>query len=502
MIAAMSTGQSLWKRALVAAASVVFASQTALAAEASATNHDAWFDPQNPAPSSSTAAPATLAPPPAPSASNSDAERPSLAPSPLLENRGGNAASAASSDNDAEDRDPRALTDFRPHLDPYGTWVQHPTYGTVWIPSPSVVGNEFTPYLSNGRWALDEGNNWIWVSDYPFGGVVFHYGRWVWIGGTGWAWVPGYRYAPAWVSWRVPVGSYAYVGWAPLGPSFVWYNGYASAYWYGVTLPWYYCSSYYVFRPHVHYYVVHDRGLVNRLHANTRVYVPASGVGVRRVSTFSGPSLASARVPAQAVPSQRVRAMPVRGTLSPSAPSPFSRSSARAGAAARFPAAASPAPARPERFRAPADLSAAARSRGSFRGAAPAPRSVSPPVSPPQPPARLAPRPSAPRLAPPIAPRRPSPSAPRVTPSPRQPRSFSPSPPAVRPAPRSFSPSPRSSSPPPRSFSPAPRSFRPAPRSFRPAPAPRSFSPAPRSFSPAPRSFGPRGGGFHPRGRR
>jgi len=69
---------------------------------------------------------------------------------------------------------------------------------------------------------LDTENNWVWMSDYPFGGIVFHYGRWVWIESVGWAWVPGRRYAPAWVVWRVPSDSYDYVGWAPAPPDYGW----------------------------------------------------------------------------------------------------------------------------------------------------------------------------------------------------------------------------------------------------------------------------------------
>jgi hypothetical protein len=497
MIAPMSTGRCFWKRVLFTALTVALTGQTALAAEG---NDGTWFDPQNPdARAGAGTAPAAAPPPPA----NPADEHPSLPPSPLLQDRGGANAAAADTAADSEDRDPRALSEFRPTLDPYGSWVQHPTYGTVWVPNANVVGSEFTPYVSAGHWGLDEGENWVWVSDYPFGSVVFHYGRWVWIGGAGWAWVPGYRYAPAWVSWRVPTSSYAYVGWAPLGPSFIWYNGYASAYWYGVPTPWIYCSSYYVFHPHVHYYVVQDRTLVGRLNANTRVYVPASRVGVRQASTLSGPPLSAARVPAAAVPNQRVRATPLRSAFaSRTATSPFSRANGgREPAGSRFASSGVASGARPDRFRPPASAPApGSRSRlgsGRFEVTPTRPQTFRPPSTPPAPSAssqRFAPSPSTPRLAP-------SPMSPRLAPSGGTQRftpRYSPSPSTPRVAPSRSYPSPS------RSYSPSPsRSFSPSPsRSFSPSPS-RSFSPSPsRSFSPGGGGFHPGGGGSHPRGGR
>jgi hypothetical protein len=269
---------------------------------------------------------------------------PSLAPSPLIDRDRPQSAAP-----DPEERNPRALTEFHSTLDPYGNWVQHPTYGTVWVPSQSVVGNGFSPYVSDGHWALDEDSNWVWVSDYPFGGVVFHYGRWVWIGGSGWAWVPGYRYAPAWVHWRVPVGGYAYLGWAPMGPDYLWFNGYAVSYWYGGYTPWVFCPSAYVFHHSMNYYVVRDRVLVDRLAANTRRYVPATvGGGVaRRSFAVSGPPLSAARVPAQAVPTQRLRAMPSAGPTARQnyvAPSGFGADRSRAAAGTRDSSRFAPAP--------------------------------------------------------------------------------------------------------------------------------------------------------------
>jgi hypothetical protein len=217
-----------------------------------------------------------------------------LAESPLLEEGG------AASD---VDRDPRALTAWSQELAPYGVWVDDPSYGRVWIPSPEIVGPGFSPYVTNGRWALDESNEWIWVSEYPFGRVVFHYGRWVWISGRGWAWVPGLQYAPAWVTWRVPVDSYAYVGWAPIPPSYVWFGGIAVWWGYPLYYPWVFCPSAYVFSPYVHHHIVHDHhGQAHAAHY-TRPYYPPRGY-VRQPPR--GPAPSAANVPPDSVPRQRV----------------------------------------------------------------------------------------------------------------------------------------------------------------------------------------------------
>jgi hypothetical protein len=122
------------------------------------------------------------------------------------------------------DTDPSALTDFRSTLDPYGTWRDDPTYGTVWTPSPDVVGSDFTPYQTAGHWEYDD--DYIWVSDYSWGWAPFHYGRWVYGPGLGWAWVPGRVYAGAWVSWRYG-DEWGYVGWAPMPPLWCWHGGFA-----------------------------------------------------------------------------------------------------------------------------------------------------------------------------------------------------------------------------------------------------------------------------------
>jgi hypothetical protein len=125
------------------------------------------------------------------------------------------------------DTDPSALTDYRSTLDPYGTWVDDPNYGTVWVPNADQVGSDFTPYVSAGHWTYDDEDDYVWISDYAWGWAPFHYGRWVWTAGRKWAWVAGRTYAGAWVSWRVGDNEYGYVGWAPKPPNWVWRGGVA-----------------------------------------------------------------------------------------------------------------------------------------------------------------------------------------------------------------------------------------------------------------------------------
>jgi hypothetical protein len=100
---------------------------------------------------------------------------------------------------------------FYDDLSPYGSWVNYPNYGYVWIPD---VDREFSPYGTDGHWVFTV-DGWMWVSDYPWGWAPFHYGRWAYDDYYGWLWVPNNEWGPAWVTWRRSEG---YYGWAPMGP--------------------------------------------------------------------------------------------------------------------------------------------------------------------------------------------------------------------------------------------------------------------------------------------
>ncbi len=103
---------------------------------------------------------------------------------------------------------------FRDALSPYGMWVQSAEYGAVWVPSPAIVGADFTPYATGGRWEYSTAG-WMFASNWDWGWAPFHYGRWYVDPFYGWVWVPDTLWAPAWVDWRFGGGL---IGWAPLPP--------------------------------------------------------------------------------------------------------------------------------------------------------------------------------------------------------------------------------------------------------------------------------------------
>ncbi|MCX6248263.1 MAG: hypothetical protein NTW10_11050 [Bacteroidetes bacterium] len=112
---------------------------------------------------------------------------------------------------------------FYDQLSPYGTWVDNPQYGYVWVPD---VAPGFTPYSTNGYWVFTD-QGWTWVSNYSWGWAPFHYGRWYTDPYYGPIWVPDNEWGPGWVTWR---RSGDYYGWAPIGPgvsiSMAYSNGY------------------------------------------------------------------------------------------------------------------------------------------------------------------------------------------------------------------------------------------------------------------------------------
>jgi hypothetical protein len=176
--------------------------------------------------------------------------------------------------NEYADTDPSALTEFKPALDGHGAWVDDSTYGTVWVPAESEVGTDFVPYSTAGHWTYAEDTSYVWVSDYSWGWAPFHYGRWVHVNRHGWAWIPGRTYSGAWVTWRMGSG-YDYVGWAPAGPDWYWYNGYAVGWTFGYSPYYSYCHRDYLYNPYVGRYVA--RGSAAREHEiHTRPYVAAA----------------------------------------------------------------------------------------------------------------------------------------------------------------------------------------------------------------------------------
>lgn len=104
-----------------------------------------------------------------------------------------------------------ATADFYDPLSPYGEWVTVGSYGRCWRPASVEV--DWRPY-SAGHWEWTDAG-WFWVSDEPWGWACYHYGSWVEDPNYGWVWVPATEWAPAWVVWRSGGG---YIGWAPCAP--------------------------------------------------------------------------------------------------------------------------------------------------------------------------------------------------------------------------------------------------------------------------------------------
>jgi hypothetical protein len=206
----------------------------------------------------------------------------------------GTVVGAGAPTDDYTDTDPSALTDFHQALDSHGTWVDDPTYGTVWVPAASEVGPTYTPYSTAGHWAYDANNDYVWVSDYDWGWAPYHYGRWVDIDGRGWSWIPGREYRGAWVTWGADDG-YGTVGWAPMAPEYVWRGGVAVNYAYSGAPRWNYVGRGDVFATNVGAHVFTGAAAAG---AAGHVHVTAGGGG----GHSSGPSPQNLGISASAVP--------------------------------------------------------------------------------------------------------------------------------------------------------------------------------------------------------
>ena len=130
---------------------------------------------------------------------------------------------------------------FYDQLNPYGRWIEYPSYGQVWLPN---VEPGFRPYFTAGYWVFTD-YGWTWVSDYSWGWAPFHYGRWLLDPALGWIWVPGTEWSPSWVIWRHSPGFY---GWAPLAP--------------GISLSIAFGNSYFI--PDARWIFVQDRHIGSR----------------------------------------------------------------------------------------------------------------------------------------------------------------------------------------------------------------------------------------------
>jgi hypothetical protein len=102
---------------------------------------------------------------------------------------------------------------FHSRLSPHGSWLNSRQYGLVW--QPRVHEQGWHPY-EHGRWQYSD-VGWVWVSDYRWGAIPYHYGTWVKDQQHDWVWVPGTTWAPAWVVFRQ---NQDVIGWAPVAPSF------------------------------------------------------------------------------------------------------------------------------------------------------------------------------------------------------------------------------------------------------------------------------------------
>ncbi|EHQ25751.1 DUF6600 domain-containing protein [Mucilaginibacter paludis] len=157
---------------------------------------------------------------------------------------------------------------FYDELQPYGTWVDDPNYGSVWIPDAE---DGFQPYATNGHWVVTEYGN-TWVSDYEWGWAPFHYGRWRYDDYYGWEWIPGSEWGPAWVNWRTGGDYYA---WAPMAPGVsidISFGGYNVPNDYWICAPRAYITSpriydYYVPRTRV-VNIIRNTTIINNVYVN------------------------------------------------------------------------------------------------------------------------------------------------------------------------------------------------------------------------------------------
>ncbi|WP_029004639.1 DUF6600 domain-containing protein [Azorhizobium doebereinerae] len=172
---------------------------------------------------------------------------------------------------------------FYAPLAEHGTWVAHPTYQYVWV--PSGLDASWRPY-QDGRWLWTD-DGWYWDSAEPFAWATYHYGRWGYEPDYGWYWVPGDTWAPAWVQWRRGGGR---TGWAPVAPDAPGYAyGAPRRYDVPVAESWVFVEDRYLAAPDLAARVLPVAALAAWLGGNPRSYDPAYGNG-RVVTRFVPPT--------------------------------------------------------------------------------------------------------------------------------------------------------------------------------------------------------------------
>jgi hypothetical protein len=105
-----------------------------------------------------------------------------------------------------------AANDVKSVLSQFGSFVQHPKYGEVWVPTVTPQG--WHPYPAC-QWVNSKQYGWYFDDRTPWGQIVHHYGRWAHDDQMGWIWIAGNEFSPGWVVWRT---SPEWVGWAPMLP--------------------------------------------------------------------------------------------------------------------------------------------------------------------------------------------------------------------------------------------------------------------------------------------
>lgn len=187
-----------------------------------------------------------------------------------------------SADVDADDAydttapgDPVESVDvFYDQMEPYGTWVDEPDVGRVFIPDTE----NYVPYTV-GHWQYTN-LGFVWVSNEPYGWATSHYGRWAYSNNFNrWYWSPDTQWGPAWVEWRQTGADF---GWAPLAPDVVVRAG-----WQAPIESWHYCGSDHILDVNVtRYYEPRDR--VVFIHRDARPIVHYSTVSNVRVVVGPG----------------------------------------------------------------------------------------------------------------------------------------------------------------------------------------------------------------------